>query len=235
VSSDASAARLKINSRFEDLGIAAGASEIQQLADYFCLLAKWNKRINLTSLPVAEASNSAIDRLLIEPIVASKLVSQDDRLAIDLGSGGGSPAFPLRIGAPRLKLVLVESRERKCAFLREVARALALPDIEVVNTRFETIQARQDLAGQADLVSFRAVRADRPLWEVIGAFLKRGGRAFWFGGSADLGSTAPEIECMHESGGLELIETRILIAATEGREPSMLAILRKTTGTGSSN
>lgn len=225
MSSDASAVLQKISARFEALGISVGAAEIQQLTDYFCLLAKWNDRINLTSLPVAEAATSAIDRLLVEPIVGSRLAFPTDRLAVDLGSGGGSPAFPLRIGAPQLRMVLVESRERKCAFLREVSRSLGFSDVEVANVRFETLQARKDLAGQADLVTFRAVRADGSLWTAITALLRPGGRALWFGGDADLSASASETQA--GLVGMDFVSSQLLTPATGEREPSSLTVLRK--------
>lgn len=225
MSSDASAIRLKISARFEDLGIAVGASEIQQLTDYFCLLAKWNERINLTSLPVSEGAIAAIDRLLVEPIVVSRLAFPTDRLVVDLGSGGGSPAFPFRIGAPQLKLVLVESRERKCAFLREVARSLALGGVEVVNARFETLQSRLDLVGQADLVTLRAVRADASAWSAIRELLRPGGRAFWFRGDAELSASASGAHA--DRVGMEFVSSLLLAPATAERAPSSLTVLRK--------
>jgi 16S rRNA (guanine527-N7)-methyltransferase len=223
VSADASVTRTKISSRFNELGLVASSDQIQQLADYFCLLAKWNDRINLTALPVDSASNSAIDRLLVEPMVASKLVTATDELLVDLGSGGGSPAFPLKVGAPRLRAVLVESRERKCAFLREVVRSLQLANVEVANTRFEVLRSKGDLAGQVDLVSFRAVRADDSLWGTVSDLLKPGGRAFWFGGPDwPAGEAAP-----HGVPGLSITSSPILVRSAADGQASRLAILQK--------
>lgn len=202
--------------------MAPSPTQIQQLTDYFCLLAKWNDKINLTALPVAPAATPAIDRLLVEPMVASRLVLPADRLAIDLGSGGGSPAFPLKIGAPQLRMVLVESRERKCAFLREVARSIGFAGIEVANTRFEALQSRPDMAGRADLVSFRAVKADDSLWTTTKGLLKPGGRVFWFGGPelvhGQVGEIAPD---------LLLVSSHLIVPANVEGGPSWLAVLQK--------
>ena len=225
MSADASATRTNISARFAELGVATSDAEIQLLTDYFCLLAKWNSQINLTALPAGSAADSAIDRLLVEPIVASRLVSAIDKLAIDLGSGGGSPGFPLKIGAPQLRTVLVESRERKCAFLRDVARSLSLKNVEVVNARFETLSSRVDLAGLADLVSFRAVRADPSLWATVGGLLKPGGRAFWFGGPEfDDTAAAPEI-----GPRLSIASSHVLVPRIDAAAPSRLAIVQKAT------
>ena len=222
MSADALAIHARISARFDELGLAASPAEIQQLTDYFCLLAKWNDTINLTALPVAAAAISAIDRLLVEPTVASRLVFPADELLVDLGSGGGSPGFPLKVGAPQLRVVLVESRERKCAFLREVARSLAFSGIEVANTRFEALQSRADLAGRVDLVSFRAVRADDSLWTTAIGLLKPGGRAFWFGG--------PELPAgqasMDAVPGLTVASTHTLVPAGVDSGPSRLSVLQ---------
>lgn len=224
MSADAPAIRNRISARFDELGLVAKTAEIQQLTDYFCFLAKWNDKINLTALPVDTGAISAIDRLLVEPMVASRLVFAADELLVDLGSGGGSPGFPLKIGAQHVRLVLVESRERKCAFLREVVRSMAFSGVEVANTRFEALQSRADLAGRVDLVSFRAVRADDALWSTATWLLKPGGRAFWFGG--------PELPAGHElmdvSPGLALASSHTLVPARIDSGPSRLAVLQKT-------
>lgn len=150
---------------------------------YLALLAKWNATVNLTALNVDPPDAPAIERLIEEPVRAARFVRPEDRLVVDLGSGGGSPALPLKIACPWLRFVLVESRERKCAFLREAVRALKLPDVEVEQRRFEELRVRDDLRGQADLLTLRALRADGQLWIMAQWLLKHSGKVLWFGGS----------------------------------------------------
>ena len=76
---------------------------------------------------------------------------------VDIGSGGGSPALPIKIAAPWLQLVLVEVKTRKSAFLREAIRHLGLADVDVETTRVEALSARAIIAS-ADVVSVRAVQ-----------------------------------------------------------------------------
>jgi 16S rRNA (guanine527-N7)-methyltransferase len=101
-------------------------------------------------------------------------------LLIDLGSGGGSPGVILNVARPSLQLVLVESKARKSAFLREATRELKLENSKVVTARFEDLLTRPDLHEAAAYVSIRAVRADDGVWGVLQAFLKPGGRVLWF-------------------------------------------------------
>ena len=156
-----------------------GDDQIGQLSTYFGLLAKWNDRINLTSLTLADNDEAAIDRLLVEPVIASRNIEPSDRLLFDLGSGGGSPAIPMKIAKPWVRLVMVESKSRKAAFLRDACRQLGLPQAAVENRRFEDL-ASPEFQATADVISIRAVRADRQLWSVTRSLLSDGGRVLWF-------------------------------------------------------
>ena len=171
-------------------GVAIPPDTLAKLQAYIELLARWNRRINLTALTLEPPSDDAIDRLLIEPLVAAKYVDAGDRLAVDVGSGGGSPAIPLRLAARDLRMVMVEARVKKSAFLREAVRALELDGVEVGNNRLEELAARGDLRGAVDLVTIRAVGPSEDLWRAIRGLLRPGGRIFWFGGSAETSGLA---------------------------------------------
>lgn len=150
------------------------------LEAYFRLLAQWNARINLTSLPLNEPSDEAFDRLLIEPLAAARHIPDASKAWYDLGSGGGSPAIPLKIARPALKLTMIESKERKAAFLREAIRTVGLTETTVLNERFEEIAATPGNAAVADLVTVRAVKADSELFTTAGLLLNVSGRLLLF-------------------------------------------------------
>jgi 16S rRNA (guanine527-N7)-methyltransferase len=153
---------------------------------YFQLLAKWNRTINLTSLQLDPISNEAIDRLLVEPIAASAQAGSPERI-IDLGSGGGSPAIPFWIQLPGAKLTMVESRSRKCAFLREAVRQIRPGQGTAFEDRFEELLAKHpDLEASADIVTVRAVRLDVEATTLIGTLLKPSGRVFHFSHSLEI-------------------------------------------------
>jgi 16S rRNA (guanine527-N7)-methyltransferase len=154
---------------------------LQPLEAYFELLAQWNARINLTALPLNPPTDEAFDRLLVEPLAAAKQISTDaPSVWFDLGSGGGSPAIPLKIARPALKLTMVESKERKGAFLREAVRALGLADAQVETGRFEAVAKKATFANSADVVTVRAVRTDDQLFESAARLLKVGGQLLMF-------------------------------------------------------
>ncbi len=157
-----------------------------QLRQFVELITKWNRKINLTSLQLEPMSDEAIDRLIVEPVLASRFVRRADVAVVDLGSGGGSPAIPFKIQLPASSLRMIESRSRKCAFLREATRQLDLAKTIVEESRFELLMDRQDLKQSADVITVRAVRFDEQLLELIRWLLAPGGEVFRFTHRGDL-------------------------------------------------
>lgn len=154
---------------------------LEPLEAYFRLLTQWNAKINLTALPLDAPTDETFDRLLVEPLGAAKqLPTHTPSVWFDLGSGGGSPAIPLKIARPALRLTMIESKERKSAFLREAVRALGLTDTTVETERFEVAAAKPEFIANADIVTVRAVKADTELFLTAGRMLKDGGRLLMF-------------------------------------------------------
>ena len=67
---------------------------LDDLVSYVELLHRWNARMNLTGLG---AGDEGLDRLIVEPLAAARHVANPAPRIIDIGSGGGSPAIPLRL------------------------------------------------------------------------------------------------------------------------------------------
>jgi 16S rRNA (guanine527-N7)-methyltransferase len=170
-----------VAARAAHAGVPVQAEVASALAAYIDFLAAWNRKINLTALPLEPATDEAIDRLIVESLIAVRHIRPEDRVAVDIGSGGGSPAIPMRLAAPALRFVLVEVKSRKAAFLRAVARELSLSNVDVENHNAADLLARPDLRQAADLVTMRAVRADTSVMETVQFVLRPGGRLFWFG------------------------------------------------------
>lgn len=171
--------RERLQRRGKRAGLSIPAPLTEQLEIYYRLLATWNLKINLTGLDLREASDEAFDRLLIEPLVAAGHVSPVSRAMLDVGSGGGSPAIPLKLARPDLALTMVEAKTRKSVFLREALRELQIPG-SVITTRFEELLARPEMHEASDLLTLRAVRTEPKVLAVLQAFLKTGGQLFLF-------------------------------------------------------
>ena len=154
---------------------------LNPLETYFRLLTQWNATINLTALPLDVPTDETFDRLVVEPLAAARQIpTHQSSRWVDLGSGGGSPAIPIKIARPMLHLTMVESKERKGAFLREAIRVLELPGAGVETERFEILAEAPRYAEKADFVTVRAVRADSQLFATAAKFLRLGGRLLLF-------------------------------------------------------
>jgi 16S rRNA (guanine527-N7)-methyltransferase len=161
------------------------------LEGYYQLLAKWNARVNLTAFRLAPGGeDEAIDRLLLEPVAAARHLPAEAITLLDAGSGGGSPAIPLKLAAPWLKLRMVEVKTRKAVFLREAVRELQLENTQVETSRFEELLSRPDLHETTDIVSIRAVRIEPKVLMTLQAFLRPGGLLFLFRGPGGNGAEA---------------------------------------------
>jgi 16S rRNA (guanine527-N7)-methyltransferase len=161
-------------------GVSIGPELGTKLEAYFRLLTAWNEKINLTGLNLTEQSPEALDRLLVEPLVAAKHVPAGITKMIDVGSGGGSPAIPFALAVPGVRLLLVEAKTRKSVFLREALRILEVVSGEVATSRFEELLARPELHEAHELLTIRAVRIESAILMNLQAFIKPGGELFLF-------------------------------------------------------
>ncbi len=174
-------------------GVSVTPQLTSRLETYFRLLETWNRKINLTGLNLAEATPDTVDRLLIEPLVAARHIPPSVARMLDVGSGGGSPAIPIALALPSIRLLMVESKTRKSVFLREAIRAVGLEGADVAASRFEELLTRPDLHEAHELVTIRAVRIEPRLLSNLQAFLKTRGLLFLFRGAtaADPSETVP--------------------------------------------
>ena len=155
---------------------------VEQLTAYVELLKRWNERMNLTAL---DDRDTGLDRLVIEPLIAARHLPSSTGRVIDIGSGGGSPAIPLRLGMQGGSMLMVETKTRKAAFLREVVRQLGLEETRVETARFEALLAVPELHETFDVLTLRAVRVEGRVLRGLQAFVKPDGQLFLFRGSRD--------------------------------------------------
>jgi 16S rRNA (guanine527-N7)-methyltransferase len=176
--------RLELRLRHAGLTSRLQGGEFERLEQYYQLLSRWNRRINLTALSLPDLPAATLDRLLVEPLVAAGVLEDLPVSWFDLGSGGGSPAIPLKVVRPACRLTMVESSSRKAAFLREAVHAVGLPDALVLDARVEAL-AQRVRAGSVDVVTVRAVKIDDDLIAAVTHLLRIGGRLLLFGSGTE--------------------------------------------------
>ncbi len=206
--------RDRLHRRARRAAVAIDADLADALERYYNLLTRWNAKINLTSRLEPAGQDESIDRLLIEPLAAARHIQPHVRDLIDIGSGGGSPAIPLALAAPRLHLRMVEAKTRKAVFLREAIRELQIGRAEVETSRFEELLTRPELHEGLDVVTVRAVRVEPRTLLSLQAFLKPGGQIFLFRGpgGADLaGAITPPLAWAATYPLVESLRSRLVV------------------------
>ena len=160
--------------RLLGIGARIGAPEMDLLGDYLGLLLAMNDLLNLTAivLPDAAWERHILDALSLLPELAS--IPPGARVA-DLGSGGGVPALPLALTRRDLDFTLIESTQKKCAFLEDAASMLGLTNVRVVALRAETA-ARGELRASFAAVTARAVAPLERLVPLAAPLCAPGGR-----------------------------------------------------------
>ncbi len=136
------------------------ANDLFNISIYIDLLLRWNARINLTAIRQPE---EIVTRHFGESLFAARQLfpqrgSERPRsctqaeAVIDIGSGSGFPGLPIKVWATDIHLTLIESNQKKATFLREVARALTLTNVNVFPGRAEDYPNPP-----AEVVTLRAV------------------------------------------------------------------------------
>ena len=177
--------------------------QIIQLRSFADLLRLYNKRLNLIS-------RSDIEQLwtnhIFPSLLADILLPFPSGVAVlDLGSGGGLPGIPLKIIRPDLKFVLLDSSQKKTAFLRMAVMKLGLSGVEIVNTRISAPKIDKRLLSRFGVVTARAVANFDSLFKWSLPLLETGGYLLAWKGESDLA----ELQTVVKEKGLEYQVVRV--------------------------
>jgi 16S rRNA (guanine527-N7)-methyltransferase len=186
-------------------------TQLTQISDYLDLLLRWNARINLTAVREAEY---IVTRHFGESLFAARhlLPTNQQRPAarlIDVGSGAGFPGLPIKLWAPQLQLMLIESNQKKASFLREVVRKLSLQAADVFCGRAE------DFPDQAEVVAQRAVERFDSALPIAARLVAPGGRLALLVGEAQVARAlelVPDLD-WEEPRPIPLSSRRVLLIA----------------------
>lgn len=142
---------------------------LEQLADE---LLRWTKRRNLTAIT---DRNEVLEKHLVDSLTLLPFARQATRL-LDIGSGAGFPALPLKIVCSDLDVVSVDAVGKKIDFQKHVARKLGLQAFSGVHARIQDLKDKDDYRAGFDLVTARAVTSLADLVAMAEPYLAPGGR-----------------------------------------------------------
>jgi 16S rRNA (guanine527-N7)-methyltransferase len=154
------------------LGVVLDAVVLEQLEWLGQELLRWNRTHNLTAItdPQDVREKHLADSLALLPLLGNA------RRLLDLGSGAGFPALPLKIARPDLEVVSIDAVGKKVAFQRHVARTLGLSGFAAVHGRAEALPATSPCSGGFDVITARAL-GSLPLFAALATpYLAPGGR-----------------------------------------------------------
>ena len=119
-----------------ELGLALGRGDRSKLLQYLALLEKWNQVYNLTAIRDTGrmVSGHLLDCLSVVPYLTGTRM-------LDAGSGAGFPGIPIAVARPDIQVALLDSNQKKAAFLRQAVADLQLKNAIVVCERVEAWHA----------------------------------------------------------------------------------------------
>ena len=159
---------------FEKIGISLENEQIDKFNKYYELLFEKNKVMNLTG--ITKYKDVVIKHFLDSVLTYKSILKKDTESIIDIGTGAGFPAIPLKIIFPEKKFLLLDSLNKRINFLNEVIENLELKEIDAVHGRAEELGHKKEYREKFDLCVSRAVSNLSTLSEYTLPFIKVNGR-----------------------------------------------------------
>lgn len=183
---------------FEKNGLEAYSTDenIRKFYDLTVKMVETNKVMNITAL-------TTVDKIIplhyADCVKVTALIPQNATVA-DIGCGGGFPILPLVIVRPDLKLVGIDSTEKKIRYVQNTADELGLSVI-AISGRAEDLAKQTDYRDHFDVVISRAVARLNVLDELCMPFVRVGGRFIALKGAAGQEELSEAMNGIQKLGG----------------------------------
>ncbi len=171
-----------IEKYLNELQIKLNEKQKDQFYKYMNMLIEWNEKINLTAIVEPK---EVILKHFVDSLTISKYIEKNSYIA-DVGTGAGFPGIPLKILRDDIKVVLVDSLNKRIKFLDEIINKLELKNIKAIHSRAEEFGQNVEYREQFNIVTSRAVANLSTLSEYLMPLAKVGGKCLCMKG--------PEIE-----------------------------------------
>lgn len=160
-----------LDNLFKKHGITLSEEQMMQFDKYFSMLIETNKVTNLTA--ITDENEVAVKHFL-DSVLPHEFFP-NEAFVVDIGSGAGFPALPLKIVRPDLKICMVDSLNKRINFLDAVTRELNLQNVTAVHSRAEDFAKTN--REKFDVAVARAVASLNTLVEYLLPLVKVGGCA----------------------------------------------------------
>lgn len=146
--------------------------QVSQFKKYFEMIVETNKVLNLTA--ITEEYEVSVKHFL-DSVLPHKFIPQNSKI-VDIGSGAGFPAIPLKILRNDLDVCMVDSLNKRVSFLNQVVKNLNLNKITAIHSRAEDF-IKTGKREFFDVAVARAVAQLNTLVEYLLPYIKVGGCA----------------------------------------------------------
>ena len=121
--------RLKESAKI--MGVELSDIQIKQFSYYCDNVLYWNKAVGITAY---KEEKDIVDYMFLDSLAGYNLKDQlTNGDVVDVGTGGGFPALPLKITIPDMNISLLDSSQKKCDFLDNIIRMLKLQNCQTIN------------------------------------------------------------------------------------------------------
>jgi 16S rRNA (guanine527-N7)-methyltransferase len=176
------------------------ADQLHKLQTHFDLLLKWNAKVSLTAI---RDPQEIMRRHFGESLfTGDRLETKPQTRLADLGSGAGFPGLPIAVLHPEINVTLIESQQKKVAFLREVIRSAQIGNASVYAGRAEESKSK------SQIVTMRAVEKFESVLPVAASMLEPEGELALLIGAAQVQTARAKLKGFEWKEPVSIPESR---------------------------
>nr|WP_320192860.1 16S rRNA (guanine(527)-N(7))-methyltransferase RsmG [uncultured Desulfobacter sp.] len=193
------------------LGLNLSPDQTALLATHAQQLQLWNAKMNLTAI---KDIRLVAYKHFVDALAAAQFLEGSSRI-MDIGSGAGFPAVPMKVICPNLDVTMVDAVRKKVSFLNHVVRTLKLGNIKALHARVEDLARDSAHFQMYDTVTARGFADLGKFADLAGPMLAPGGRIYALKGANALEEISSELknkfQITHRSYTLPFVEAQRVV------------------------